>query len=170
MARRIVKSDVVSTEPVPVKEVKSRKKKGVVVPEATGVLTPLQELGFKVKEYFFKNSESKVIAKKVKELNTNIKDLMFDLHIAEFDTDDIHVSISNVESESYDDDVLLAIVKDMGRKDLILTKEYVNMTELESAIYRKEFDAAVLAPSLVLSNSIRLNVNKVKPTKIPSNK
>lgn len=122
-------------------------------------MTRLEEV---IPQYQTINNQYNTLGKTVKSLSTEIKDLMGDIDMDSYEVDGIKAKVTHVQSVSFDDELLLATIKDLGLNHLIKTKEYVDMAMLESAIYRKEIDAQVLAPTQIIKEQIRLNVTGKK--------
>ena len=64
------------------------------------------------------------------------------------------------ERVKFNEDLLVQIIREMGREDLIKVKEYVDLDELEREIYRESIDASKLAPSQEITEVVTLNVKK----------
>ena len=122
-------------------------------------MTRLEEV---IPQYQTINNQYNTMGKTVKSLGSEIKDLMGDIDMDSYEVDGIKAKVTHVQSVSFDEEILLATIKDLGLNHLIKTKEYVDMDLLESAIYRKEIDAQVLAPAQVIKDQVRLNVSGKK--------
>ena len=122
-------------------------------------ITRLEEV---IPEYQNLNNTYNSMGKTVKSMSNEIKDLMGDIDMDTFEVDGIKAKVSHVQSVSFDEELLLATIKDLGLDHLIKTKEYVDMGLLETAIYRKEIDASVLAPTQIIKEQVRLNISGKK--------
>ena len=122
-------------------------------------MTRLEEV---IPEYQDLNNQYNSMGKTVKSLSAEIKDLMGDIDLDTYEVDGIKAKVSHIQSVSFDEELLLATIKDLGLNHLIKTKEYVDMNMLESAIYRHEIDAQVLAPTQIIKEQIRLNITGKK--------
>lgn len=111
-----------------------------------------------VEQFFDINSKAKELDTRAKALNAEIKGVMLTHGLKTFDFDDYKVKCTTVESCSFDPDILLAVIKDSGKKELIKTREYVDLDDLEQAVYKEEIDAAILAPAQKISEQVRLSV------------
>jgi hypothetical protein len=120
------------------------------------------ELKALVEKFYNINTDVKELDAIAKSLNAQIKEIMLDHKLTTFDFDNYKVKCSTVESTKFDEDILLAIIKDIGRPDLIKTREYVDLNDVEQAIYREEFDAAILEPAQKITEQVRLQVSMKK--------
>lgn len=121
-----------------------------------------EESNFKelIKSYYELNEQKKKYDSSVKKLNTEIKDYMSEHHLEVYNFDDYSVKKSISERVKFNEDLLVQIIREMGREDLIKTKEYVDLDELEREIYRESIDASKLAPSQNITEVVTLNVRK----------
>lgn len=79
--------------------------------------------------------------------NTRIKSIMETLNISECaDKDGMNLAVvSEQKKETFIEDRLIQFLKDNGyAKDIVKTKEYVDMDALESAIYHNEIPESVV--------------------------
>ena len=68
--------------------------------------------------------------------NTQIKVIMSELDIKEFESDNGKVVLSDRKTEDFNEERLIKFLKERGlESDIIKTKEYVDFDALESAIY-----------------------------------
>ena len=68
--------------------------------------------------------------------NTQIKVIMSELDIKEFESDNGKVILSDRKTEDFNEERLIKFLKERGlESDIIKTKEYVDFDALESAIY-----------------------------------
>ena len=121
-----------------------------------------EESGFKelIKSYYELNEQKKKYDSSVKKLNVEIKDYMFEHDLEIFNFEDYSVKRSVSERVKFNEDLLVQIIREIGREDLIKTKEYVDLDELEREIYRESIDASKLAPSQEITEVVTLNVKK----------
>lgn len=121
-----------------------------------------EESGFKelIKSYYELNEQKKKYDSSVKKLNAEIKDYMFEHDLETFNFEDYSVKRSVSERVKFNEDLLVQLIREMGREDLIKTKEYVDLDELEREIYRESIDASKLAPSQEITEVVTLNVKK----------
>lgn len=101
--------------------------------------------------------------KSTEEYNKEIKKLMNQLNKTEFETDNGLVAKINVQNrESFNEDKLIAKLKELNGTAAIKTKEYVDMDELEDLIYNGELDASELTSCKVSKEIITLKVSERK--------
>lgn len=115
-----------------------------------------------IKSYYELNEQKKKFDSSVKKLNAEIKDYMTAHGIEIFDFENYSVKKATSERVKFNEDLLVQIIKDMGREDLIKIKEYVDLDELEREIYRESIDASKLAPSQIITEVTTLTVKKKK--------
>ena len=113
-----------------------------------------------IRSYYELNEQKKKYDSSVKKLNVEIKDYMFEHDLETFNFEDYSVKRSISERVKFNEDLLVQIIKEMGREDLIKIKEYVDLDELEREIYRESIDASKLAPSQEITEVVTLNVKK----------
>lgn len=113
---------------------------------------------------FYKNRKELDHYKKETDLQSKeIKEIMNELDKTEFETDTgLIAKITTQKRESFDEDKLLEKIKDLNLLHLIKTKEYVDMDELENAIYNGDLDAKELTPCKETKQIITLKVTEVK--------
>ena len=121
-----------------------------------------EESGFKelIKSYYELNEQKKKYESSVKKLNVEIKDYMSEHGLEVYNFDDYSVKKSISERVKFNEDLLVQLIREMGREDLIKTKEYVDLDELEREIYRESIDASKLAPSQEITEVVTLSVKK----------
>lgn len=146
MARKVVKNDVVDTL-----------SDNLIESNTNNVPGEFKEL---VKNYYAKNNEAKSISDIAKSLNNQIKEYMQNHEMSEAQFDNYTVKYSLLKSVSFDADILLACVKNMGATNLIKTKEYVDLEDLEQALYKHEIDGQKISSAQIIKEQVRLNVNK----------
>lgn len=109
--------------------------------------------------------KSDELKKEVDGYNKQIKSIMGEVSLDEYKTSKYKVKLSNIESRSFDEERLLAKLKELGATDCIKTVEIVDMTNLENAIYNKKVDASKLADCQIITKQQRLTITKVKEKK-----
>lgn len=72
--------------------------------------------------------------------NAEIKKLMAEQDIKDFEVNGITAKYVIQNKESMDEDKLLSILKERGYENVIRTKEYVDMDLLEDALYHDTID------------------------------
>lgn len=102
------------------------------------------------------------LKKIVDELNKKIKEVMLKEDLTEYTVDNIKVTCNVSERVSFIEDALIEKLKLLNVSELIKQKEYVDMKELEDAIYNDKVDAAELACCQQKKEVITLRVTKQK--------
>ena len=98
--------------------------------------------------------------------NKEIKKLMQEQDITEFETENGLVAKINIQKrESFNDEKLLAKLKELNGFTAIKTIEVVDMEELENLIYNGNIDASQLTNCKETKEVITLKVNKKKEEK-----
>ena len=100
--------------------------------------------------------------KSTDEYNKNIKELMNELELIEFESDDLVAKIGTQNKESFNEDKLIDKLKSLNIEGIIKTKEYVDMDALENAIYNELLDASELTPCKEVKVVTTLKVTKKK--------
>lgn len=90
----------------------------------------------KLKEFSPQKMSFDILKKSIDRMNKGIKSLMGEMDITEYEVDGIKASRSISERISFNEEVLLDKLKELGMEQLIKTKEYVDMEGLEKAIYK----------------------------------
>ena len=89
-----------------------------------------------VKDYLVNKEREKEFKDAASIQNTQIKVIMSELNIKEFETDNGKVVLSDRKIEDFNEERLIQFLKERGlESDIIKTKEYVDFDALESAIY-----------------------------------
>jgi arsenate reductase-like glutaredoxin family protein len=101
--------------------------------------------------------------KLAKELGKDIKDVFAKEGLDKYSVGDYEATVTNVQKESFNDDELIRILKEVGKqKGIVKRKEYVDMDALESAIYHNDIDAALLAPAQTITTTPTLRIKRLK--------
>ena len=101
--------------------------------------------------------------KSTEEYNAEIKELMKKLNKDQFETDSgLIAKVSVQKRESFDENKLIAKLKDLKTEGIIKTKEYVDMNALEDAIYNERLDATELTNCRIVKEVITLKVSERK--------
>ena len=131
--------------------------------EKSGLSTELyQSLKSDISTYYEVNNQVKSLKKSMDVLNKNIKEQLMQENLDHVEVGGYSAKITTVSSVSFDPDILLALVKEIGREDLIKTREYVDVDDIERLVYTGELNAKDVAPAQILKEQVRLNVGKVK--------
>ena len=128
----------------------------------------VMELSRKIREFVPKNEESNRLGKQIKSLKEEIKTLFTKLKISTFSVDDMVVAMSETETVTFDEEVLLAVVKDLGMTQLIKIKEVVDLNELEKVLYDRNVPDAVKAQfsaAQVVNTTTKLTAKRKKSKK-----
>jgi len=72
--------------------------------------------------------------------NAEIKKIMAEQDVKDFEVDGIVAKYVIQKKESMDENALLKLLKEKGYTDVIKTKEYVDMDALENALYHDAID------------------------------
>lgn len=124
-----------------------------------------QALKDTIKRFFLNKTEYDSYKKLVDADNAGIKEIMMEHNLKEFEVDGIVAKCSIQERESFNEEMLLQIVKKSKVKGIVKKKEYVDADALESAIYNGEFDAAILEPAREIKQVVTLKVARKKKEK-----
>lgn len=131
--------------------------------EKSGLSNELyQSLKKDISTYYEVNNQVKSLKKSMDVLNKNIKEQLMQENLDHVEVGGYSAKITTVSSVSFDPDILLALVKEIGREDLIKTREYVDVDDIERLVYTGELNAKDVAPAQILKEQVRLNVGKVK--------
>ena len=123
-----------------------------------------KELLNSIIECFYKDKQTADKYKKsAEEYNKEIKDIMGNIKIDEFETDSgLIAKLTHKQSESFNEEKLLAKMKELNIPGIIKTREYVDMEALENEIYNENIDASELASCREIKETIALKVSKKK--------
>lgn len=100
----------------------------------------MADLNILVNEYYNHKQKLDEIDKICKAENADIKKEMESQNITEFDTADLHAKYIVQKRESMNEDKLIMVLKERGFENFIRTKEYVDMDDLENALYHNDID------------------------------
>lgn len=100
--------------------------------------------------------------KEADKLGAEIKALMAQADIKKFDYGTGVASYSVSERTSFNEELLVSKVKELGHAELIRTREYIDEEELESALYNNKIDPAQLAPCQITKTLVSLRLSKKK--------
>ena len=129
---------------------------------------PLEEL---VPVYGQINDFNNSLAATVKRYNASIKDKMGALSLLEFITSSYVATLSTTTKEAFLEDLLILklreIEKEMGLDSsrFIKTREYVDMEELERAMYSQELNPSDFVNCQTIDYTTTLRVKKAKKKK-----
>lgn len=94
-----------------------------------------------INDYAEQNSLFNATKKVVDKLKSEIKEAFSESKISEFDTGDFTAVLSNVEKQSFNEELMIPIIKTFGVRGVVKKKEYVDMDALEKAIYSGKITA-----------------------------
>lgn len=114
-----------------------------------------------VPRYYENNELKKTYTKLAADDNKIIKESMLTMGLEEFEVDGIKATVSERTSTGYDQEVLLATLKELNIPDVIKTREYVDMTALEAAIAGGEVTPEDLVATIKTSTTNALTIKKV---------
>ena len=100
--------------------------------------------------------------KSTDEYNKDIKELMGQLELTEFESDDLVAKIGVQNRENFNEEKLIDKLKALNVEGVIKTKEYVDMDALENAIYNELLDASELTSCKEVKTVTTLKVSKKK--------
>ena len=120
-------------------------------------------LNFIIQCFYEDKQKLDMYKKSTEEYNSEIKKLMSKLDKNEFETDDGLVAKINIQNrESFIDDKLIEKIKELNVSGIIKTKEYVDIDELEDAIYNGRINASELTNCKTSKEVITLKVSQRK--------
>lgn len=90
--------------------------------------------------------------------NKQIKDIMLSNGMTEVEHNGTRVTCTVSQRQEFNEEALIAKLKQLKVKNVIKKKEYVDMDALENAIYNGELSAAELAPCQVTKEVVTLRV------------
>ena len=106
--------------------------------------------------------------KPIEEANKEIKSIMSSNNLSEFESGGFKAKYSVSISEGFDESKLIKVIKDTlapedpKLKEIIKTKEYVDMEILEDAIYNGIIPASKLQSCKTRKETPRLTITKIK--------
>lgn len=104
------------------------------------------ELEVLIQNYGINKAQADDLKKVTDAQNKQIKSLMLDKNISKFNSADYTVKLSESQNKSFNEDLLLEILKDSYVKDKVVkTKEYIDHSELELLLYNNEIDSELLS-------------------------
>ena len=92
-----------------------------------------------INDYIINKEHEKEFKDAASVQNTQIKVIMSEMDISEFETDAGKVTLSDRKTEDFNEDMLIEFLKNRNiASDIVKTKEYVDFDALESAIYHEK--------------------------------
>jgi hypothetical protein len=123
-------------------------------------------LKYLVAKYGKTKAEADSYKKPLEEMNTEIKSLMQDTGISEYESGGYKAKMSVATTDDFDEAKLIRTLMDIvdvdTYKKVVKMKEYVDMEALEDAIYNGKISAANLSDCKVSKQTVRLTITKLK--------
>lgn len=113
-------------------------------------------------DYYEVSETLKPLEEQKKDLSSRIKDLMISNSISLFNTPKVTATIRETVKSSFIEELLIDTIKKLGVEGIIKTREYVDMSALESAIYKGAINGADLAQCQTETLTRSLYVTKLK--------
>lgn len=110
-------------------------------------------------------SQSDDLKKQADGYNKELKEYFKQFNATEAFSEHYRVKYSVAVQRGFDEEKLLAKLKELGATDCIKTVEVVDMNNLENAIYNKRIDAAALADCETVKEVEKINLYKNKEAK-----
>lgn len=125
-------------------------------------ILPTNVLNDLMKQYYDAKELEKKTQALIKPLNEEIKKYLIDNNIDKLDEDelDYKASISKTNKVSWVEPILIERLKKLGFEEAIKTKEYVDMTILESLLYNGKIKEKKIEDCKNVTEIITLRVNK----------
>lgn len=123
-------------------------------------LTQLKHLQETVKQYHEHKAEVDKHNKIVDKYKVEIKKLLKEMNMLEYEFDDYKVKLTESTTSSFDNEKLVQKLKDLGADDVLKTIEVPNEQELEDALYNGR-----ILPTQLADCQINKVVEMLKVTK-----
>ncbi len=120
----------------------------------------MNDLKVLIPRYQKNKTEMDSIKKLVDKDNKQIKENMLSEKLDSVTVDDITAKITISERAEFIEEALIEKVKNLKIKGIIKKKEYVDMAELENAIYDGRINAAELADCQNVKEIVTLRIKK----------
>lgn len=116
----------------------------------------------KIKSYFEQKKELDKQQRDVLQLSKEIKEYLLSHDLSEYDSDDLTVSISEINKDTIDEENLIPILKE-SFPNVVKLKEYVDMDELENLVYTRQISPDFIQSFIIHKEpTIRLNIKQRK--------
>jgi len=112
--------------------------------------------------FYVNDKEAKQYIEVSEGYKKEIKQLMLDGSIEEFPCGDLRATCKISTREDFNQDRLLAKIKQLGVQGIIKTVEVVDMDALENALYHGQLNAAELVTCRESKEVVTLRVSKIK--------
>ncbi len=124
--------------------------------------TVLEDL---IRAFYFNESQKKEFASLADDEKAKIKKIMHENELTDYVVDDLKAKYYSSVSESFDEEMLLEVLKKNGITNCIKTVEVVDMEALENAIYHHEISNGALKEMdkcRTTKTTYALKISKVK--------
>lgn len=121
-----------------------------------------------VPQYYENKTNLDFYKKQCEAENAEIKKLMAEQKLKDFEAEGIIVKYIVQKKESFNEDALLTLLKNTGYESVIRTKEYVDMDLLENALYHDAIDKGTVVEMdkcKEVKEVVQLRVSKKKEKK-----
>ena len=118
-------------------------------------------LGKLLREYQKSDSMVKSLKEEMDVKNKQIKDLMKELGYKSFSTKDVKGTVSYSQRETLNEALMIPFLKGKEIEGVIKTKEYVDLVQLENAVYNGVVKAEELKPFQTIKEVVTLKVQKI---------
>lgn len=116
-------------------------------------LIPAYEKSKSIMDFYKKDSE---------ELGNKIKNIMVAEKLENYTVGNLKASVKVSERNSFNEEALIAKLKELKIRGIIKKKEYVDMDALESAIYHEKINPLELANCQIKKEIISLRLSTIK--------
>ena len=112
-------------------------------------------LSLLAEQYHAAASEFSAAEAKKKALNSVVKATLEECGVKKFVSDSgITLSVTSKQNVSYDEEVLLRIIRDLGVDGIIKTKEYIDFDALEVALHRNQISKEDIKEGIIVKPDI----------------
>jgi len=116
----------------------------------------------KIKSYFEQKKELDKQQRSVLQLSKEIKEYLTGENLSEYDSEDLTVTITEINKDAIDEDTLIPVLKELF-PNAVKTKEYVDMDELENLVYTRQISPDFIQSFIIHKEpTIRLNIKQRK--------
>ena len=125
----------------------------------------LQDLDTLIPQYAQNKADMDSYKKICDKENAQIKAIMKDFAIQNYETENYKATYTISERESMNEEILLGIAHHYGISEIVKTKEYIDFDALENAIYNGKISSEILQEmdkAKEVKEVVTLRVTKVK--------
>lgn len=114
------------------------------------------------KQYCDAKEQEKIYKPVIKETGDQIKELLINEAPCKHAFGKYSISLSVTDKTTFDEEKLINLLKAQGHTELIKTKEYVDMEELENSVYHGEIEAQSLQAAQIpkVQHTLRYKVKE----------